>query len=257
MTLLAGQPRYLVPALLTLVAAAVLACLPPVPQDAAYHSFADSLTRFGIGNERNVVSNFAFVVAGLAGLWRTVRHGTFPGRAMWLSFFAAVCLVGFGSAWYHHRPVNDSLVWDRLPMTLGFASLTACLIAERISLRAGRALFIPLLVLGAASVLYWWATEQAGSGDLRPYILVQYLPMVLVPYFLLAYPHGAAADRPYWLLLAGYALAKALELNDGLVFAWTGQLASGHTLKHTAAAAAILLFRPRFPAGKEENVRRQ
>jgi hypothetical protein len=167
---------------------------------------------------------------------------------MWLFFFVAVILVGLGSAWYHHRPDNATLVWDRLPMTLAFASLTACLVAERIGLRAGRALFVPLLLAGAGSVFYWWAGEQAGAGDLRPYILIQYLPMLLVPCLILAFPRGPAADRPYWLLLAGYALAKILELNDDAVFAWTGQLASGHTLKHTAAALAILLFRPRLPA---------
>ena len=43
----------------------------------------------------------------------------------------------------------------------------------------------------------------------------------------------------------------------GFGSAWTGPLASGHTLKHTAAAVAILLFRPRFPAAEEEKARRQ
>lgn len=245
------NPRYAFLAQLVLAVAAALACLPPVPQDTAYHAFADTLTRFGLANERNVVSNAAFLAAGIVGLRRVLRHGAFPGRAMWLFFFAAVILVGFGSAWYHHRPANASLVWDRLPMTLAFASLTACLVAERISLRAGRAIFVPLLLAGAGSVLYWWAGEQAGAGDLRPYILIQYLPMLLVPYFLLAFPRGAAADRPYWLLLAGYALAKMLELGDAAVFALTAQLASGHTLKHTAAAVAILLFRPQFPTATQ------
>lgn len=254
---LLAYPCRLVLSLLVLAAVAAVACVPPIPQDAGYHAFADSLTRFGIGNERNVVSNAAFVVAGLAGLWRVGRRGIFPGRSMWSFFFLAVVFVGFGSAWYHSRPGNDSLVWDRLPMTLAFSSLTACLIAERIGQRAGKMLFAPLLLLGALSVFYWWATERAGAGDLRPYILVQYLPMLLVPYLLLAFPQGADRDRPYWLLLAGYALAKALELNDAAVFAWTGQLASGHTLKHTAAAVAILLFRPYFPAGKEEKALRQ
>lgn len=72
---------------------------------------------------------------------------------MWLFFFIAVVLVGFGSAWYHHQPANASLVWDRLPMTLAFASLVACMVGERISLRVGRAIFFPLLLAGAVALL--------------------------------------------------------------------------------------------------------
>ena len=34
---------------------------------------------------------------------------------------------------------------------------------------------MPLLLAGVAAVLYWHVTEQAGHGDLRPYLLVQFL----------------------------------------------------------------------------------
>lgn len=39
--------------------------------------------------------------------------------------FAGVLLTSAGSTWYHLAPTNDSLVWDRLPMTLGFMGLFA------------------------------------------------------------------------------------------------------------------------------------
>lgn len=229
-----------------LIAALALACVPPIPQNQQYHLFADSLCRFGIVNGANVFSNIFFTFAGLAGLLRIGRSAGFAGKFMWVSFYCAVTLVGFGSAYYHWQPSNDTLVWDRLPMTLAFSSLTAALIAERISIKAGKLLFTPLMLISALSVVYWWATEKAGAGDLRPYILVQYLPMVLLPAVIILYRKGPSWDGPYWALCGGYAVAKVLEWQDASIFFWTGQLVSGHTLKHIVAASAILLFQLSF-----------
>jgi hypothetical protein len=55
-----------------------------------------------------------------------------------------------------------------------------------------------------------------------------------------------------------YAAAKVFELNDHEIYHWTGQLVSGHTLKHLVAAlaawpviAAIFALRHtgEYPAG--------
>jgi hypothetical protein len=45
-----------------------LLLLPPIPQDQAYHLFADQRTLFGIPNFWNVVSNLPFIVVGAVGL---------------------------------------------------------------------------------------------------------------------------------------------------------------------------------------------
>ena len=82
-------------------------------------------------------------------------------------FSLAYLLTGFGSAYYHLEPNNPTLVWDRLPMTIGFMSLFALIFAERIDDGLGRKLF-PWLVAGFASVLYWHLAD-----DLRPYLLMQ------------------------------------------------------------------------------------
>ena len=47
---------------------ALLMLLPPIPQDPAYHAFADQRTLFGIPNFWNVVSNLPFIVIGAIGL---------------------------------------------------------------------------------------------------------------------------------------------------------------------------------------------
>ena len=46
----------------------------------------------------------------------------------WLIFFVGVALVSAGSAYYHWSPSNPTLVWDRLPMTLGFMAFFAVII---------------------------------------------------------------------------------------------------------------------------------
>ena len=41
-------------------------------------------------------------------------------RRSWFVFFLGVALVFLGSGYYHYAPNDDSLVWDRLPMTVAF-----------------------------------------------------------------------------------------------------------------------------------------
>lgn len=235
-----------------ILATGFLASLPPIPQDAAYHLFADDKTGWGLRNTANVLSNIAFVIAGLAVLKKVRKLPLTPGVLMWWFFSCSIAFTGLGSAYYHWQPANHTLFWDRLPMTLAFTSLTACVCAERLSVKTGRLLFIPLVAGGVLSVVYWWLSEQAGAGDLRPYILVQYLPMVLIPLMVLLFPQGSQADRPYWLLMASYIIAKGFELNDAVLFNLTNQIISGHTLKHLAAAAGIMMFRP--PVVTEANI---
>jgi multidrug transporter EmrE-like cation transporter len=157
----------------TAVAVLAKACaMERIPQNPAYHLFADHRTVLGVANGLNVLSNAAFAVVGLAGL-RLFRHGAVQlrdGRERWpwMAFFFGVALTSLGSAWYHLAPSNDSLVWDRLPMAVGFMGLLAALIAERVDPRAGLWLLGPVVALGVGSVLYWHLTERAGVGDLRP-----------------------------------------------------------------------------------------
>ena len=148
---------------------------PAVPQDLAYHHFADQRSLLGIPNCLNVLSNVPFAIAGLLGLMTTMRGGDERGtRWPYVALFAGVALTTLGSGCYHLQPDNARLVWDRLPMTVGFMGLLTALLAERISVTVSRWLFGPLLLLGAGSVLYWYWSELRHAGDLRLYILVQF-----------------------------------------------------------------------------------
>jgi hypothetical protein len=225
------------------VAGVVKACaMPRIPQNPAYHQFVDVRTLLGVPNAFNVLSNAAFAVVGLAGLRLLVRGGAQlqdrRERWPWLVFFLGVALTSVGSAWYHLNPSNDSLVWDRLPMAIGFMGLLTALICERIDRRAGLWLLVPLVLLGLGSVLYWYFTELAGAGDLRPYYLVQFYPLVAIPLILVLFPSAYTGTAAYAVALGGYLIAKVVEVEDGPVLQ-LGGLVSGHTLKHLLAAAGI------------------
>jgi hypothetical protein len=221
----------------------------PIPQDPAYHDFADQRTLFGVAHFWNVASNLPFLVVGALG-WLQSRNVASPELATQHRVLCvAITLVAFGSGWYHHAPSNATLVWDRLPMTVAFMTLFSALIADRISWLLGRALLWPLAVAGIASIAWWVRTEAAGAGDLRAYALVQFLPMLLMPLILLLWRDGRLVARSLWFALGAYALAKLLEHFDAAVFAATGGLVAGHALKHLAAALAAWWILRAFQGG--------
>jgi hypothetical protein len=233
-------------ALGALIAAAGLWWHGPIAQWASYHAFADARSWWGIPNAANVLSNLPFGVIGVWGLWRlrsSARGGAAgPGHAAWCIFSVAVAATALGSAAYHWAPSNASLVTDRLPIAWACAALLCALIAERVDRRSSHLPALGLAItVATVSVLWWWFTERQGRGDLRAYLWVQFLPMLLVPLVLaLRLPATGSRMVPasaWWLVLALYGVAKVMELADGTVFDAIG-FASGHTFKHLLAAAA-------------------
>ena len=215
--------------------------LAPIVQDQAYHQFADQRAICGIANAGDTRATAAFLLvagAGLLFLWRERRarrsFATLEEMHPYWLLFGAVAATTFGSAYYHLAPDDGRLVWDRLPMSIGFMALLCAVIGERISAPAGRALLLPGIALGIASVLYW-----ALAGDLRPYLLVQYgsIAAVLLAVLFLRSPYRDGG--PLALAVALYALAKLAEAYDREVFAFAAGSMSGHTLKHLLAAAAL------------------
>jgi hypothetical protein len=223
-----------------------VAMVDPVPQDPLYHLFADQRTMASVPNFLNVISNLPFLLVGIMG-WRMITQNeetvTPATRRAWIIFFFGVALTAFGSGYFHLQPDNDTLIWDRLPMTIAFMSLFSIIVAEYLSPQLGRQLLMPLLIIGVACVAYWAYTESLGAGDLRPYAVVQFLPMLLIPLIILL--HRTRSDLgPYlWWTIGFYVAAKVAEQLDDDLFALGGAL-SGHSLKHMLAslAPASLLY---------------
>ncbi len=229
------------------LAIAIALMVDPVAQDPAYHQFVDTRTLFAIPNFWNVASNLPFTIVGAMGLWLLlsgrVHAGIVQLNMVYLMFFTGVFLTGFGSGYYHLAPANASLVWDRLPMSILFMAIFCILWGEHIHAVTARRLLWPLIIAGIASIYYWHVTESAGHGDLRPYGLVQFGPMLMIPLILLSYP-SRTGNTPYlWGLIGFYALSKVAEFLDAELYA-LGQLLSGHSVKHLlGAAGAYMLYR--------------
>lgn len=224
-------------------ATVALSFAPPIAQDPDYHRFADDRSWLGVPNFSNVVSNLPFLVFGLIGaLW--VARAPWPGghprlRPAYLVFFAGAALVGIGSSYYHWAPSNGTLAWDRATMTIAFMAFGAIVVGEQIGAELGRRLLAPLLAAGLGSIVWWRLGDAAGAGDLRPYVLVQFLPLLLLPLLLLLYRPAYEPASYLWGVLACYAIAKVLELADAPLLAATGM--GGHAWKHLTAAAGVLL----------------
>lgn len=204
----------------------------PVLQKSSYHLLADTRSLLFIPNFADVISNLPFAVIGYIGLSYSLQNKREISLS-WRIYFIGLILVAGGSSYYHWNPNNQTLVWDRLPMTICFMSLFVALLVDNVSTQLEK-LFLPASILiGASSVIYWDYT-----GDLRFYAFVQFGTLAAIPLILWLYK--SRYTHSYYLIfgLIFYALAKILELSDSRIFELNGGLISGHTAKHLLAAAA-------------------
>lgn len=217
--------------------------LPPIAQPPGYHEFADQRACWGLPRCLDTSSNALFVLAGAMGLrlmqrgqgiWRDRREAWPYGL-----FFFAMILVGAGSAYYHLAPDNERLLWDRLAMMLAFMAWFAAIVCERVGPRVGLRLLPLAVAAGLGSAAWWGWSEARGMGDLRPYLLMQLYPVLLIPLLLCLYPPRYSGDRTLLAVIGLYLLALLFDLADRQVFALTGGLVSGHTIKHAIAALAV------------------
>ncbi len=225
--------RLIILGVLSLGSLLLVFSLEPIPQDPSYHQFADDRPLLNVPNFLNIFSNLPFLLVGGFGFTLTRKHMIGSSNAAWMIFFAGVALVGLGSSYYHVNPDNHTLVWDRLPMTIGFMGLFIAILCEWISPRLVILLF-PMCLIGIASVVYWHYTD-----DLRFYAWVQFFPLLLL--VALGFLFKPSQPDQHWLFigLCLYIASKICEYFDRAIFELSGTLFSGHTAKHFAAAFAV------------------
>ena len=205
-----------------------------IEQTQSYHNFADNRTFFGIPNFFDTVSNLLFSFVGMTGSWFVYKNVRKEARYSWLTLFAGVTLVSFGSGYYHWNPNDSTLVWDRLPLIMGFMGLFSALLTEFINPKLEKFLLVPAVLLGALSVLYWHYV-----GDLRFYIWLQAVTLLAITAVIIMY-QGRFTLRRYLLYTFGfYILSKFAEFSDRTIYSATNNILSGHTLKHILAALAV------------------
>lgn len=233
---LAKTESLLLAACLLLFALAVFA--PALAQPPHAHAFADHRTLWGIPHCLDVLSNLPFALAGALGLVvlaRVPEAAVLPAqRACARLFFFGLLVTALGSSWYHLAPDDAGLLVDRAAMAIAFAGLLGLLAAGGVSERAGAALAVTVLLLGPVAVLVWFRT-----GNVLPWAVVQFGGMVLILAVLALRSERPGALPVRWsLVLLAYAVAKLCEANDQGLFEASGQLLSGHSLKHVVAAFA-------------------
>lgn len=214
---------------------------PPVLQNAAYFGHADQRAFLGLPNALNVLSNVPFAFAAWFGL-RRIRALPAAQRGAARLTFLAVGAVTLGSAVYHLDPRPAGLLIDRLPISLAFAALFAWILGDRLGARWTARTLVPLLALSLLTLWIWYGSGKL-DGDLRPYGLVQAIPLACVPFLLALFP-GELDERRFAFALFLYLFAKVCEHLDAEIYA-LGELVSGHTLKHLLAAAACAFLAPR------------
>jgi hypothetical protein len=229
------------PLLLVLCAGLGLLLYGPIAQPERYNEFADRRALFGVPNGADVLSSAGFAIVGLWGLarlWPARMHRAlstaWPGYCL---FLFALVLVAAGSAFYHLAPDNGRLVWDRLPIALACAGLLAGVRADSRPDTSRRLAAVLLAIAAFASVIWWRLTDIAGAGDLRPYLLVQASPLLVIPVWHAIYGAPRGERLAFGAAILLYIAAKIAELNDHALFSALERM-SGHTVKHLLAASA-------------------
>ncbi len=233
------------PLIITITICGLLLVHGPVAQFPHYNEFADQSSFFGIPHGGDVLSNLGFALVavwGMSRLWPLRYHPTvLAGRYGYSLFLVGLLLTAFGSGFYHLAPDNARLIWDRLPIALACAGLLAAVRAENLPNENGKAGAAILAVLAIISVDWWRVTDLQGAGDLRPYLLFQLLPLVLIPMWQAIYRAPRADRLAFGAALLVYVAAKFAEMNDHQILALLGFI-SGHTLKHLLATAAVWII---------------
>jgi len=205
--------------------------LPPFPQSASYHDFADKRALFDIPNAFDVFSNIPLLFVGIYGiiflLFCNLKHTSQTEKVLWGLFFATTALTAIFSAYYHLQPNDFRLAVDRIGLSLLFMSFLSLMLIERLGKKTGLLIAPFLFLLGIGSVFYWIIFQ-----DLRLYGLVQFGSfLLLIPLFLL-FPSINPGKGFLFMALGLYALGKVCELWDKPIFLMFDAMLSGHTLKH-------------------------
>lgn len=239
---------HYLPLLTTLTICCLLVAHGPITQLAHYNDFANQFTFFGLPRAADVLSNLGFALVAVWGmfmLWPVRNHRHIrAGRHGYGLFLAGLLLTSLGSGFYHLAPDNGRLVWDRLPIALACAGLLAAVRAENVPNAHSSKDAVLLGLFAIASVAWWRITDEYANGDLRLYLLLQGLPLILIPMWQAIYRAPVTDRLSFGIALLLYIVAKGAEIMDQQLFATFGVI-SGHTLKHLLAggAAGILINR--------------
>ncbi|MFZ6861348.1 hypothetical protein ACO0K7_01800 [Undibacterium sp. Ji67W] len=234
------------PALLSLLIVIGMVLRGPIPQLAHYHDFADQSKWMGMPHAADVLSNFGFVLVAVLGFYYVMRSSQLVLRASsfpaYCVFIMSLLLTAAGSWFYHLAPDDARLFWDRLPIALVCASLISAVRAETIPgfTKLRSCIELCLALAFAVFSVFWWKW----TSDLRPYLLLQGLSLILIPAWQMIWRAPKPDRIAFGLAMVLYVFAKIAEVSDGAIMNLT-HIVSGHSIKHllAALAAAVIVLR--------------
>ena len=247
------------PGFLSLLIVIAMVLHGPISQLAHYHDFADQSQWMGIPHAADVLSNLGFVLVAALGFYHLARSSrrmikviSYPAYGM---FIVSLLLTAAGSWFYHLAPDDARLFWDRLPIALACASLMCAVRAENVSgmTKLSAVADLSLALAFAVFSVFWWKW----TSDLRPYLLLQGLSLILIPVWQMIWRAPKADRIAFGTAMILYVFAKFAELSDGAVLNLT-HIVSGHSIKHLLAAIAagviVLRLLQRDREGKLDSV---
>lgn len=228
-------------ALLLALAAGVAAGLlawGPVRLDTRVHDYADTRGWAGLANAFTVLACLPLFIGACIGVMTTSRSAWgHEVRRPWTAFHCFAALSALGSAVYHAAPSDAAYLLAHGATSGAFVMLTAGVLAERVHGAFGgwRGLAGATLLWLVCCALVATSHQAGGGADVRPMLLLQVLPVLLIPAGAAWLPGAYTRPVDWMLILATYALAKLLDLGDAQLLDITGGL-SGHTAMHLALA---------------------
>jgi hypothetical protein len=194
------------------------------------------------GSIANVMTTLAGVVALSAGLWgwgamqrsRWARDVQRP----WSYFFASASLSGLISCLHSLTAGNAAIVIAHALAASSFSLVLLAFLAERVDARFGsRPVCIGAIIAASLAAGTWWLDASAqGAGDLRALLLLEILPLLLIPAGALDLRGRYTTAFDWVLMLCLYAITRVCDMADGPMLEWTGWI-GGHTLTQLGTAA--------------------
>jgi hypothetical protein len=93
-------------------------------------------------------------------------------------------------------------------------------------------------------VVYWYASEHAGAGNIIPYAAYQGWSILVIVLLIAAFPASRYSHGKLLLWAAGwYGLAKIFETCDLGVYRQLGGTLSGHTIKSVGGGRGLAVVR--------------
>jgi hypothetical protein len=213
----------------------------PIRLDGLSSRFADPHRLAGLPNGAVVLTNLPIVLAGLWG-WVATRRSSWPRevRLPWQAFHGCVIVGGLTSALHHLMPSEPGFVAAQFVVSAAFVMLTFGVLAERVSPRFGSpgGLRLAGMLVGIALALVTLDAAAGSAIDLRPFVALQFLPVLLIPSGAVSLPGPLTRSADWLAMLSLYAAGKILDAADAQVLLRTGWI-GGHSLMHLCLAGVV------------------